>query len=115
MSKSHESEKPTFEATFEKLSDIVDKLEDGELPLAEALARYEQGIAAYRQCRETLEQAERKLELLTGVDTAGNPITQPFTDGAGELADQVGNRTRRKGRRKSDKSNDDDDDDQIPF
>ena len=113
MSKSPPAEQPTFEATFEKLSTIVDKLEDGDLPLADALSQYEQGIAAYRQCRETLEQAERKLELLTGVDAAGNPITQPFAESGGELQEQAGNRTRRKSRTKSESSTDDDG--QIPY
>lgn len=110
MSKSKEEAQPTFEETFAKLSEIVAQLEDGELPLGDALAHYEQGIAAYRQCRETLEAAERKLELLTGVDAAGNAITRPFDQPDGEMEDQVGNRSRRKAKAKPA-----DDDENIPY
>lgn len=104
------TEAPTFEETFAKLSEIVAQLEEGNLPLADALAKYEQGIAAFRQCRATLEQAERRLELLTGVDAAGNPITRPFESDSSEGEEQTSPRRKRKTAKK-----DAEDDDSIPY
>ena len=72
------SETPSFEAALASLEAIVHDLEDGDLGLAEALARYEQGIKHLRHCYDLLEQAERKIELLTGIDAEGRAKTAPF-------------------------------------
>ena len=71
-------ETPSFEAALASLEAIVHDLEDGDLGLAEALARYEQGIKHLRHCYDLLEQAERKIELLTGIDADGRAKTTPF-------------------------------------
>jgi exodeoxyribonuclease VII small subunit len=71
-------ETPSFEAALASLEAIVHDLEDGELGLAEALARYEQGIKHLRHCYDLLGQAERKIELLTGIDADGRAKTVPF-------------------------------------
>jgi exodeoxyribonuclease VII small subunit len=54
-----------FEEALERLEGIVDQLEGGELDLADALARFEDGVALTRLCQEKLEAAERRVELLT--------------------------------------------------
>ena len=71
-------ETPSFEAALASLEAIVHDLEDGDLGLAEAMARYEQGIKHLRHCYDLLEQAERKIELLTGIDAEGRAQTVPF-------------------------------------
>lgn len=71
---------PSFEAALASLEAIVHDLEDGDLGLAEALARYEQGIKHLRHCYDLLEQAERKIELLTGIDAEGRAKTVPFAE-----------------------------------
>jgi exodeoxyribonuclease VII small subunit len=68
----------SFEESLEELEKIVAELESGKLGLSEALARYEQGVKHLKGCQELLERAERKIELLSGVDADGNPITEPF-------------------------------------
>ena len=73
-------ETPSFEAALASLEAIVHDLEDGDLGLAEALARYEQGIKHLRHCYDLLEQAERKIELLTGIDAEGRAKTSPFAE-----------------------------------
>ena len=73
-------ETPSFEAALASLEAIVHDLEDGDLGLAEALARYEQGIKHLRHCYDLLEQAERKIELLTGIDAEGRAKTTPFAE-----------------------------------
>jgi exodeoxyribonuclease VII small subunit len=70
----------SFEESLEQLEKIVADLESGKLGLSEALERYEQGVKHLKSCQQLLERAERKIELLSGVDADGNPITQPFEE-----------------------------------
>ncbi len=72
----------SFEAALAQIEAIVHDLEDGKVGLADALGRYEQGVKLLRQCYGLLEKAERRIELLIGVDSAGNPIAEPFDDAA---------------------------------
>ena len=67
-----------------ELEKIVVELESGKLGLSDALGRYEEGVKHLKSCQQLLEQAERKIELLSGVDADGNPITQPFHEGDAE-------------------------------
>ena len=76
------SAEPSFEQALNGLESIVHELEEGQLGLAEALARYEEGVKLLKQCYGLLECAERRIELLTGVDAEGKPITRPFDDSA---------------------------------
>ncbi len=60
-------EKPThgnFEKNLEKLEQIVQNLEKGELTLEDALKQFEEGIRLARQCEKALSEAERKIEIL---------------------------------------------------
>jgi exodeoxyribonuclease VII small subunit len=72
----------TFEQALQRLDEIVHLLEEGDLGLDDAMNRYEEGVKLLRQSYEMLERAERKIELLSGVDAEGNPVTQPFDDEA---------------------------------
>lgn len=73
---------PSFEQALEQLETIVRRLEDGQLPLAEALDQYEQGVRHLKTCHQMLEQAERRIELVRNVDERGDPITEPFDETA---------------------------------
>jgi exodeoxyribonuclease VII small subunit len=98
---------PTFEQALEHLETIVHDLEEGQIGLADALARYEQGVKLLKQCFGLLEDAERKVELLSGFDAAGNPITTPFENESSLLRDEK--REGRSRRRRAPKSPLDDD------
>jgi exodeoxyribonuclease VII small subunit len=67
-----------FEAAVNQLEQIVESLERGEPELATALSKYETGVRLLSRCYALLEQAERSVALLTGVDAEGNPITSSF-------------------------------------
>ena len=54
-----------FESALAELETIVRTLEDGQLPLEQSLAHFERGIALSRFCHTRLEDAERRVELLT--------------------------------------------------
>lgn len=87
---------PTFEQSLERLDEIVHSLEEGKLGLNESLERYEEGVKLLRQSYELLQRAERKIELLSGVDAEGNPITQPFDDTATIDEEESGKRRSRR-------------------
>ncbi|HVW35686.1 MAG TPA: exodeoxyribonuclease VII small subunit [Pirellulales bacterium] len=71
---------PSFEQALVQLEQIVRQLEDGEIGLAESLSHYEQGVKLLKQCYGLLERAERRIELVSGVDAEGNPVVAPFDD-----------------------------------
>jgi exodeoxyribonuclease VII small subunit len=54
-----------FEAAIAELESIVKKLEDGDLSLEQSLALYERGVALSKFCHARLEDAERRIELLS--------------------------------------------------
>ena len=59
------NEKMNFSEKLENLDEIVRQLEEGKLPLDEALSVFERGVALVREAREFLEKAEQKVTLLT--------------------------------------------------
>jgi len=71
---------PSFEQALVQLEQIVRQLEDGEIGLAESLSHYEQGVKLLKQCYGLLERAERRIELVSGIDAEGHPIAEPFDD-----------------------------------
>jgi exodeoxyribonuclease VII small subunit len=91
-----------FEESLAELESIVGRLESGSLSLAEALERYEQCVKHLSSCQRMLERAERRIELLSGVDANGNPITRPFDDAA---ADSLEEKSKSRGKRRSSDSN----------
>jgi exodeoxyribonuclease VII small subunit len=88
---------PGFEQALAELESIVHALEDGRLGLDDSLARYERGIGLLKHCHQLLERAERRIELLCGVDAEGNPVTQPFDEAAeSTLEEKSAARSRRR-------------------
>lgn len=57
-------EEPTFETALKQLETAVDRLEEGALPLSEALKVFEEGLKASNQCRSLLEDARQQVEVL---------------------------------------------------
>ncbi len=64
-----------FEDALKELETVVGKLEGGKLGLEESLEQYEQGVRHLKQCYQLLRHAERKIELVSGLDAAGNAKT----------------------------------------
>ena len=83
MSEKATPEPPTsFEDAIKRLSDIVKRLEEGELSLEDSLSAFERGIALARDAQQRLDAAEARVDELIGVDDKGNPVTRPMTDAA---------------------------------
>jgi len=53
-----------FEAAIGKLETIVESMETGEVPLADLLAKFEEGNKLLKQCEGRLKEAELKIEQL---------------------------------------------------
>lgn len=72
----------SFEEAFRRLETIVSTLESGRGELEESLAQYEEGIRLLRRCRQILDGAERRVEILKGVDENGAPILEQADENA---------------------------------
>jgi len=66
-----------FEDSLARLEQIVSQLETGNLPLEESLRVFEEGVTLARRCARYLEEAEKRIELLTK-DEAGALGTRPL-------------------------------------
>ncbi len=56
--------KLSFETALTKLETIVESMESGEVPLAELLAKFEEGNKLLKHCEGRLKEAELKIEQL---------------------------------------------------
>ena len=54
----------TFESALKKLEETVDKLEEGSIPLEEALNTFESGVCWSKECNKFLENAEKRIEII---------------------------------------------------
>jgi len=69
--------KPGFEAQLKSLEEIVQKLEDGSLPLEESLALFEKGIVLSRELQTALQAASlRVTRLLENEPPSEEPLQQ---------------------------------------
>lgn len=55
---------PGFESALERLEEIVERMEGGDLPLEEAMALFEEGVKLGQSCQKRLDEAERRITLL---------------------------------------------------
>jgi exodeoxyribonuclease VII small subunit len=87
----------TFEQSLEELEQIVMQLESGKLGLADSLAAYEQGVKRLKGCYGMLTAAERRIELVQGVEADGSVSSTPFSDESSvDLAEKSAARSRRR-------------------
>jgi exodeoxyribonuclease VII small subunit len=68
---------PTFEESLKQLETIVGRLERGDLPLEESIKLFEEGIKLSTDCKEQLESAEGKVQILMR-QRDGSLEPQPF-------------------------------------
>jgi exodeoxyribonuclease VII small subunit len=68
---------PDFETAMRDLEALVERLEQGDLPLEESLAAFERGVMLTRACQSALKEAEQKVEIL--LKKAGETAVEDFT------------------------------------
>jgi len=91
--------KLTFEQAIGQLKGIVDRIEQGEIPLQDSLEQYEKGMALIKHCRDILQKAEKRIERISreeppepageapgpaadpGPDRGPDPDTEPLLRG----------------------------------
>lgn len=66
----------SFEDAVKRLSEIVELLENGSLPLEDSLRLFEEGVRLARASQTRLDAAERRVEELLTVDENGNPLVR---------------------------------------
>ena len=64
MSSQDQANSQSFEASMQELESIVKQMEQGELPLEQALVQFERGIKLARMSQQTLKDAEQKVQVL---------------------------------------------------
>jgi len=58
------SEELTLEQGFQQLDEIIEKLEDREIPLEESFQFYEQGVKLLQGCNEKIDRVEKQVQKL---------------------------------------------------
>ena len=69
----------TFEASMQRLEQIVRAMERGDVPLDESLKLFQEGTDLVRSCGKLLDDAQMQIEkVIKGAD--GNPTFEVFED-----------------------------------
>lgn len=68
----------SFEDKLEKLKEMVEELEDGEVPLKESMDNYQESLNLIKQCYEELGNAELKIEKI--MKKEGKIITESLNE-----------------------------------
>lgn len=67
-------ENQTFDQALQELEEIVAKLEQGDVPLEEALDQFQEGIKLSRYCKKTLQEAESTMTKIVSEDGTEEPF-----------------------------------------
>jgi len=74
--KGKKQEDLTFDEALRQLEELAAKLEEGDIPLEDALQVYERAVGLFTHCRGRLDTMEQRIELLTE-DLEGSLKTEP--------------------------------------
>ena len=80
-----ESAIESFETEFERLTGIVDRLEAGNVPLAEMISLYEQGMQLATGLKEVLSRAELRVEKLAAMHEESARLERALPDAVSSL------------------------------
>lgn len=70
----------SFEEALNELQLVVDKLEQGDVPLEEAISMFQQGMQLSKVCHDKLAVVERQLEQILNEDIDGIEVIQVQED-----------------------------------
>jgi len=63
--KTSDTGQPNFEEAIKELTKIVEKIEQGQIPLQDSLKEYEKGMNLIKHCRKILTTAEKRIEKIS--------------------------------------------------
>jgi exodeoxyribonuclease VII small subunit len=75
--KEQDTQSLSFEQAMQELEQLVRRLEEGRLPLEEALSAYERGMQLKNHCETKLKAAKLRVDQIVTTD-GGAPSLQPF-------------------------------------
>lgn len=78
---------PSFEDALGTLEDLVEAMENDQLPLEELVSHYEQGAELLRHCENVLKSAKKRIELIEISPSEENGLesTPPADDDSGTV------------------------------
>ena len=100
----------SFENSLSSLEKITGRLEEGNIPLDEALKLFEEGVKLSRYCEEQLNKAREKIEILKNCDIPAedkardeNRENEDTEDNDGEIVenDEIKPKTTKKKQKKN--------------
>jgi exodeoxyribonuclease VII small subunit len=77
--------KLSFEEAIRALSQIVEKIESGQVPLQESLEQYEKGMRLITHCRRILQEAEKRIAQIEEVREAPKLEEEKTEESADDL------------------------------
>lgn len=77
-----------FEEAMNRLDEIVQAMESGEIGIEESIARYEEAMGLAAMCRGILDEAEQRIAKIQ-LDATGQPQLTPFEDDTSTETDEA--------------------------
>lgn len=77
----------SFEQAMDRLEEIVALMEGDRMPLDEMVSSYEEGMGLLKVCRQRIEVARRRIEIITA-DAEGKPVVSAFDPAAVEISEE---------------------------
>ena len=71
---------PDLEKSLVDLEKIVTTLEEGDIPLEQALKQFEKGIKLSRECQTALQSAEQRVQVLMNGDLEDFDAAEPLDE-----------------------------------
>ncbi|MCM3353740.1 MULTISPECIES: exodeoxyribonuclease VII small subunit [Bacillus] len=68
MTDTKKNESMTFEEAMKGLESIVSKLEEGDVPLEQAINYFQEGMALSKMCHEKLQKVEKQMDFILKED-----------------------------------------------
>lgn len=81
---SAEANPARFEEALRELEQLVEQLEQGDLTLEQSLAQFERGVGLARECRDSLNAAEQKVQMLLDIEGEGEQLADFESDADAE-------------------------------
>jgi len=82
-----------FEQAIGRIEDLVARMEAERLPLDDLIAAYDEGTRLLEVCRHRLDEAQRRVELITQRADGSASLT-PFTNDTNPTAEEGSSRSR---------------------
>lgn len=77
-----------FEDSIKQLKEIVERIEQGQIPLQDSLEQYEKGMALINRCRGILQKAEKRIEKISKEQDEAEEADEKKRDKRGAKSDE---------------------------